>query len=586
MARQPVTRSTPQNRRGRNRLAFSTQTLLLQLGVVVLVVVGTGGLYSWFTYDQLTAEVEARALSVAQSVAADTDVRALVTHASAADRLPSNEELRKGPLQEIGESVRTRTDALFVVITDDDGIRFSHPTPSLLGKKVSTSPEEALSGKEITAQESGTLGSSVRAKVPIWSSGGHTVVGEVSAGFASTDILTSLGTAVVPIMFVVAGALLLGALASAFLVRRLRKLTMGLEPEEIMTLVQDQEVVLYGVAEGVIGIASDGRVTVCNAKARRLLRLPDVIGRHFRTLSVPAPIIDLLENEAPSTSATVQVVVGPTVLLVSSRKVVRGNSDLGWVVTVLDRTQVEELTRQLDAVGALSAALRVQRHEFANRLHIVLGLLTTGETAEAAHYLQQTLETGPLEYPLEHADRLSDSYLQAFIGAKGFQAAERGILLRIGAETVLRGSVIEPQDVTTVLGNLIDNAIEAAVHGSSDGRWVEVEVLSENDTLHLVVADSGDGVRGDREWPFEEGHSTRSQQGDSAHGQGLGLPLSRRVARNRGGDLWLASAGEFGGPGATFCARLPGVLGRETAGLGASNNPDKLGDSEERMAGG
>ena len=585
MSRQTAARGAPHNRPARNRLAFSTQTLLLQLGVVALVVVGTAGMYGWFTYGQLTAEVTARALSVAQTVAADTDVRAQVTRVSSAARHRSNQELRAGPLQGIGEGIRKRTDALFVVITDDDGIRLSHPTPALLGRRVSTSPREALSGKEVTVQESGTLGASARAKVPIWASGGHTVVGEVSVGFASNDVLTTLGPAVAPILLVMAGALLLGALASTFLVRRLRKLTLGLEPEEITTLVQDQEVVLFGVAEGVIGVAADGRVTVCNEKARRLLLLPDVIGREFRTLGLPAPILSLLGNDTPLSGATVQVVVGHSVLLVSARKVVRGESDLGWVVTILDRTQVEELSRQLDAVGALSAALRVQRHEFANRLHTVLGLLTIGESAEAARYLQQTLDTGPLKYPLEHADRLPDPYLQAFVGAKGFQAAERGILLRIGAETLLRGDVIDPQDVTTVLGNLIDNAIEAAVTGGSDGRWVEIELLSDGDTLHLVVADSGDGVTGDPEGPFEEGYSTRSRRTDSAHGHGLGLPLSRKIARNRGGDLWLASEGTPGGPGAILCARLPGVLGPEVRGPVARTDVVGSGGTHHRRVG-
>jgi two-component system CitB family sensor kinase len=201
----------------------------------------------------------------------------------------------------------------------------------------------------------------------------------------------------------------------------------------------------------------------------------------------------------------------------------------------------------------------VQRHEFANRLHTASGLLNIGEVDEASRYLRQTLESGPLKYPVEHADRLQDSYLQAFVGAKGFQASERGVLVKVGSETLIRGTVIDPQDITTVLGNLVDNAIEAAVHGSAEPRWVEIELLSEDDTLHVVVADSGDGVKGDLDLPFEDGHSTRAPT-DSGHGQGIGLPLSRRIARNRGGDAWLASPGHNGGPGAIFCARLPGVL--------------------------
>ncbi|MCU1557517.1 MAG: histidine kinase [Microbacteriaceae bacterium] len=546
--------------RMRRRLTFSTQTFLLQMGVLLLVVLSTAALYVWLTYQRLTTETESRALAVAQSVAADTDVRVEVAKLSGAASLPSNSVLRQGPLQEIGEAIRMRTHALFVVITDDDGMRLSHPTASLLGQRVSTSPSGALSGKEVVEEQSGTLGPSARAKVPIWNSGHNAIVGEVSVGFSTQDVLASAGAAISPILLTVAGALVAGALASTFLVRRLRHLTLGLEPEEISTLVQDQEVVLYGVAEGVIGIAPDGRVTVCNAKARRLLRLGDVAGRQIRSLSIPAPIIGLLDDAGVGGAATVQVVVGPSVLLVAARKVIRGNSDLGWVLTVLDRTQVEELSRQLDAVGALSTALRIQRHEFANRLHTASGLLNIGEVEEAALYLRQTLETGPLKYPVEHGDRLQDSYLQAFVGAKGFQASERGVLLRIGAGTLIRGTVADPQDITTVLGNLIDNAIEASVRGSSTPRGVELELLSEDDTLHIVVADSGNGVSGDLDLPFVEGHTTREEREDSAHGQGLGLPLSRRIARNRGGDVWLASPGRSGGPGAVFCARLPGVL--------------------------
>jgi two-component system CitB family sensor kinase len=524
----------------------------------MLVVLSTSVVFGWLTYQRLVSEVEARALAVAQSVASDLDVRDQVTRYSAAASLPDNAALRAGPLQAIGEGIRIRTSALFVVITDDQGIRLSHPTPRLLGQLVSTSPNTALAGKEVVDLETGTLGPSARAKVPIWSTQDSGVVGEVSVGFSTGDIFAGLATAMGPIAALAVGALVLGAIASTFLVRRLRHVTLGLEPEEISTLVQDQEVVLYGVAEGVIGIAADGRVTVCNAKARRLLRLGDVTGRQFRSLSLPAPVAALVDGDSAG-GETVQVVVGPSVLHVSARRVVRGSNDLGWVLTILDRTQVEELSRQLDAVGALSTALRVQRHEFANRLHTASGLLNIGEVDEASRYLRQTLESGPLKYPVEHADRLQDSYLQAFVGAKGFQASERGVLVKVGSETLIRGTVIDPQDITTVLGNLVDNAIEAAVHGSAEPRWVEIELLSEDDTLHVVVADSGDGVKGDLDLPFEEGHSTRAPT-DSGHGQGIGLPLSRRIARNRGGDAWLASPGHNGGPGAIFCARLPGVL--------------------------
>ena len=63
------------------------------------------------------------------------------------------------------------------------------------------------------------------------------------------------------------------------------------------------------------------------------------------------------------------MVAGGQVLVASARKALHRREDLGWVVMLRDRTELQHLTRQLDAVGTMSTALRAQRHEFANQLH-------------------------------------------------------------------------------------------------------------------------------------------------------------------------------------------------------------------------
>jgi len=580
-------------------MRFSTQTLLLQLGVVLLVVLLSGAVHAWLVYQRIGAEAENQALTLARTVASAPEIRTQVDAISKQRGTPPPDELAKGPIMAAAEAARARTSALFVVITDETGLRLAHPEPERLGERVSTDPSEALAGKEITTRNTGTLGPSAGAKVPVYAPGSDAVVGEVSVGYSMESLSQSLRQDIVPIALTAAGALLAGVLASFLLRKRLQRLTLGLEPEEISTLVHDQVAVLQGVDDGVIGVAPDGRITVFNAAARRLLDVPAEgpdddgtaspamasvrIGQPWAAAAVPEQLKELT-RDAMHDAEAVEVLAAGRVLVANARKALHRKEDLGWVVMLRDRTELQQLTRQLDAVGTMSTALRAQRHEFANQLHTIAGFLSIGHSEQAKEYLAKISETGPLTFPVQQAGLLQDPYLQAFIGAKSVGADERGVVLRIGPETLVRGTVTDPQDVTTVLGNLIDNAVNAAVAGSATDRWVEVELLDEpptgedgdgGGTLHIVVADSGDGLGGSGpEEVFAEGFTTaepratepRATEPGSAEfasagagGHGLGLALSRKLARRRGGDVRLLDPGSPGGPGAVFMASLPGT---------------------------
>ncbi|MFJ4209989.1 ATP-binding protein [Paenarthrobacter sp. NPDC089675] len=562
-------------------MRFSTQTLLLQLGVVLLVVLLSGVVHAWLVYDRIGTEAENQALTLARTVAADPDIRTDVQDISKEEGTPPPSVLAAGSLQAAAEAARIRTGALFVVITDETGLRLAHPEPSRLGERVSTDPSVALAGQEITTRNTGTLGPSAGAKVPIYAPGttGGTIVGEVSVGYSIESLTKSLARDIVPIALTAGGALLAGVLASFLLRHRLQRLTLGLEPEEISTLVHDQVAVLQGVDDGVIGISADGRISVFNAAASRLLEVPDATGQDWATAPVPGQLKGLT-RPAPQDAEAVEVVAGGRVLVASARKAWHRKEDLGWVVMLRDRTELQQLTRQLDAVGTMSTALRAQRHEFANQLHTIAGFMSIGQHEQAKEYLERLSATGPLKFPVEQAELLQDAYLQAFIGAKSVEASERGVALRIGPETLVRGHVADPQDVTTVLGNLIDNAVNAAVAGSAAERWVEVELLDDTahdgGTLHIVVADSGDGLGGiEPEDVFTEGFTTADHPARPGAGQGLGLALVRQLTRRRGGDVRVLEPGSTGGPGAVFMASVPAVM--DVAGGQADSRKDNSG---------
>jgi two-component system CitB family sensor kinase len=522
------------------RMRFTRQVLLLQIGVVALVV-GLGvGLFSGLLRGALANQYGERALAVAKAVATDP----VVIEGAAARR-------QGGALQQRSQAAQSRTDALFVVITDDRGIRLAHPTPDAIGQPVSTSAAEALAGNDVTTQyDDGTLGASVRSKTPIWQ--GDRVVGEVSVGYRIVDLTGDFNRLLVLTLIFGGGALVLGVGASALLNRRLRRVTHGLEPHELTELLYEREAVLHGIGEGVLALDGQQRVSVRNDEAERLLDTELPVGAPIAELDLSPRLHKAVAEGVPVDNLL--AVAGNRVLVVNSRAVHRDDRPLGTVLTFRDRTNLDTLTRELDGIRSLSDGLRAQRHEFANRLHTLSGLLQLGHHAEAEEYLQTLTET-TAGRPHALGDSVADPYLQALLVAKTEQAQEKGMELKLADDSWVPTTVTDPIAAGTVIGNLVDNALHAARMSPRRPASVEVALLADGATLHVSVVDSGSGVAEElRATLFDEGVSSKI-----APGHGLGLALARQAARARGGDVWLADPG---GPssGALFVAKLPELL--------------------------
>lgn len=540
---------------------LATQILLLQLTVVALCLAITFALLTVLYHRRLITEYGIRSLDIARVVATAPAVRADVARYESEVPLP--EELAKGPLQRIASQIRQGTGVLFVVITNTDGIRLSHPNVEQLGKRVSTDPSGALAGREEVVQQTGTMGPSVRAKVPVYEPDSTRVIGEVSVGMSTSSVYSLLRDEQRLAFYTGGPALLTGVLLSVLLARRWRRQTLNLQPTEMTELVRTQEAVLHGIGEGVLATDTTGNTTFVNDEACRLLNIaPNATGRPVDQIGLTPRVLEVLRYRNPRPTLAS---VADRVLVVSARPVSREGRELGTVLVVRDRTDVESLTRQLDAVQLMSTVLRAQRHEYANRLHLLNGLLQSGHTEQASEYLEELLGSGPLGSALPGIDSIRDNYLQAFLAAKAAGVREAGVTLRIGENTWVPGRLALPVDITTVLGNLLDNAIDAARTGRSPLKLVEVELVQDYSTLHITVADSGDGVAPDFvDQIFLEGISTKTPS-DLPGGRGIGLTLSRQIARSLGGDIWVANPFSPGAElcGAEFMARLPAVMAED-----------------------
>lgn len=551
--------------------------LISQLALVIVILTLVTGVFAWMGARTVTEVTETKALSTARTLAIDPDVRAAATQASAEHAAEPDEQLVTSMLK-ITDDLRDRSGITFAVITDDRGIRLTHPDRSKIGHKVSTSPDEALAGRENVSHDSGTLGETVRAKVPIYSSeDGKTVVGEVSVGIFASVLDADVRRELILLGTVAVLALALGGVVSVMLGRRLRRETLGVGPEELAEMARDQGAVLHGLDDGVLGFDTNGKLTLSNSNAKELLGTASA-RESDDLVDVPDEVTALMA-EAPADGALRRrITLGDRILLATAVRVQRDGVSVGGVVTLRDETQMLTMARQLESVTAMARALRTQRHEFANRLHTVLGLVDTGATDEAHTYLSSLLGTGPITTPVEDIDLISDPYLRAVLEAKGTTAAEAGVSLAVTPDSLAVGAVRDPEAVTLILGNLIDNAVRAAVAGqryAEDGGRVEVQVLSSGTELHAVVTDTGDGIDDEVAGKiFDEGFSTSTAAsapdfgiglttgtgtGDG-HGLGIGLALSRRVAEKGGGAVWLIDGHDPDLGGASFGMRLPDAL--------------------------
>ena len=504
----------------RQRWSIAGQLFALQVLVVSLLVAGgTTGAVLLARNDAHDAAVE-EVSAVAEAIAHSPMV---------ADALRSPRP--SAVLQPYAEATRVATGTDFVVVMATDRTRYTHRNPDLIGQKFAGTVAGALAGGTVVEQYRGSLGESVRTVVPVRAADG-TVMGLVSVGITTKEINRKLLGQAPTVALATVAALLLAAAGAWLLSRRLRRQTHGLGPAEMTRMYEYYDAVLHAVREGLVVVDRDGRVALINDEGRRLLGDGDL----------PPEISELLASK--TTVEDEPVLAGDRILVANQRVIHSEGQTVGTVLTLRDHTELRALTGELDSVRGLTEALRAQAHESANRLHTVLTMVELGRTEEAVR-----LATAELEVAQQLTDQvvgaLSEPALAALLLGKSAQAAERGVQLVVDDASRLGSTPLPSRDLLTVVGNLVDNALEA-VAGTEPPREVTVLVVEQDGAVLVRVGDTGPGLSSAD--AFQRGWSTK------AEGRGLGLALVKQVVDRHGGSIDLAGAA---GGGALITVRLP-----------------------------
>ncbi|MFD3621023.1 ATP-binding protein [Streptomyces sp. NPDC058676] len=523
---------------GRGRTGrLSARILANQLLILALTGVAGFVLFAVAQRAELDRAYEQRALAIAQTMAAEPQIQQAMEYGGGGD-----------VVQTVAERIRKASGASYVVVTDLRGVRHSHPMPSLIGKTV-TDPLAARDGRPHVGIDDGATGRSANGQAPLYGPTG-TLVGEVSAGLPEHDVLGELWRELPTFGLYAAIAVALGSAAALLLAKRLKRSTFGLELEEIAGLLQDREAMLHGIREGVIAFDPDGRVTVVNDEARHLLGLGTALGSRLEDVLPDGRLRRALDGTVTGTD--ISVLTDDHCLVVNRMPVALHGRELGAVVTVRDRTELVGLLRELDSVRGLTDALRAQQHEFTNRMHTVAGLLDIGDHDAAFEF---AVESAGSEQALTESvrGRIGNPLMVGLIVAKTTVGAERGVRIVLSADSALGQDPPHLQRLLTIVGNLLDNAIDATAGGPPpvSGREVRLALIEDIDEVTVQVADSGAGIPpGAADAIFQDGWTTRPDRGTAR--RGLGLAIVHRLVQRHGGTITVTE-----GPGAVFTVVLP-----------------------------
>jgi sensor histidine kinase regulating citrate/malate metabolism len=527
----------------RRRASLARQLLAWQLAVVAVLLVAVVGLASVQSQATFRETEGRRMLSVAEDVAAVATVRAALA-GGRFDLLPA-----------FARSAENLSGADEIVIADAGLVVRTAPDPARVRTRLDPGPSTAPAGRAWVGAGDGRT---MVAQVPVIGDRGE-VIGVVSATVRAPSPWRALVSARTEALALLGLALGLGVAGSLLLARRVRRQTLGLEPEEIVELVQRREAMLLGIKEGVVGLDPADRLTLVNPVARELLDLGSAgPGDHVDALGLEPRVRDVLTGAVAGED---HLVLRDTRALVLNRMPVQVDGrSVGAVVTLRDRTELLALEHRLDASRTVTDTLRAQAHEFSNRLHTIAGLTELGEHDEVRRFVAGIVSASEA-WRREVTSRVGDAAAAALLVAKASQGTERGVTLELEPGTRL--PAVDPDrdpalsaDLVTVLGNLVDNAMDATAGAPGPGRVrIGLSLDPDPDTVEVRVGDTGPGVASElAEEVFRSGFSTKAAALGARGGRGLGLALARQACLRRGGAISLGTSGDGG---ALFTARLP-----------------------------
>lgn len=528
-------------------LKLRTKMLLLIISLLLFISVA-GGLFSLKLISSvLESQIGKRALKVSQTVALIPEIREDLERG----------DLERSRIQEIAEKIRKEVGAEFVVVGDIDSMRYSHPVPERLGKHMMGGDNvRALKyGQSYVSKATGTLGPSIRGKVPVFNLEGE-VIGIVSVGYLIESINTIIRGYQMKIISVLIAVILFGVAVTIKITNEFKKAIFGLEPREIASLLQERTATLETVREGIMAVDVEGRITTVNQAAISMLGLkpdPEMIGKPVKKVFPATRILDVLKTGKSQLDRVLKL--DDKEIIVNRIPIVTDGVVTGVVSSFRNKDELNTLAQKLSKVQEYSEMLRIQTHEYSNKLYTISGLIQIGAYQDAIDLIGSET-TGYQKIINSLMNIVRDPIIAGTILGKYNKAKELKIDLELDLDSSMKDipETIRREHLVTVIGNILDNSFDSVLKGEPEKRRVKLSMTDLGNDLIFEVDDSGGGVKGDTvDRIFEKGYTTKNSEG-----HGMGLYLVKRTLDKIGGTVSVGTS-ELGG--AAFTVIIPKTKG-------------------------
>lgn len=513
-------------KRFKKNIPLRLKMFIFSFFIVLFSVVTSGFIMLHNISDAFEMEFGSRAIAIARTVALHGEIQQTV---GTTDGLEV--------IQPIAERIRLATDVDYIVVFDMEGIRYSHPSEAKVGTLYEGSDQtESLSQHEYISKAYGVQGYSIRAFVPIMNKEGSRQVGVVNVGILSPKWYHLIQQYRIDIMVSLLWGLLIGLIGSILVANHIKRQTLNLEPYEIARIVEERSSMMQAMDVGILATDENGHITFINRLGRQYTHFfgtTTTLRELFKDTWVAEEKLVKHESHRP-------LLLHDQMYLLRTFPIHAHDKLVGHLLMMTNRREAHSLAEELTGIKVLVDSLRAQQHEYMNRLHSIAGLIQLDRNDEALSLIIDEI-TDEEELIQTLRDKIFDYSIQGLLLGKYSRAKELGISLTIDDTSFLTEfkNGISSGDLVTILGNLLDNAMEACLQ--RDIQDVHLLLQGNKEFLFIEVQDSGCGISGNPQKIFEYGYSTKMRDG-----RGIGLALIQQLVEANKGIILIDSTTDIG----------------------------------------